>query len=133
MGNERIGLQDSMQDIVLKMAEGNPGAITALMGLITAKGGIDPDQLLGPIGTVLSLDTYGIYGSNIYILWNDQCDRNTHKLIMLLRATQMGIFSDVKLRALAGDQMRSEILHDEEWARIVSELNKNLPNFDTNY
>ncbi len=133
MHKERIELTDNGQDMVIKMCDGNPGAITALMGLITADHSIDPQSMLGILGPILSLDSYGIYGSSIYILWNDQCDRNTHKLIVLLRATQMGIFSDEVLKELAADQTRNNIITDIEWTTMVQELNDKLPSLNTNY
>jgi hypothetical protein len=39
---------------------------------------------------ILYLDTIGIYGSQIYMLWNDCCDRNLEKLELVLRNFQMG-------------------------------------------
>jgi len=63
----KIKLEDTKFDIILQMSKGNPGAMSTLMSII------DDEQLL-PI--LLTLNKENIYGSHIYMLWNDCCDRN---------------------------------------------------------
>ena len=64
---ERIELTDSFLDMVMKMSEGNPGAVTALMELFTKYEAIDPESAFGGISPILSFDTHGIYGTeNLY-------------------------------------------------------------------
>lgn len=70
----KIELTDTVQDMMVKMADGNPGAITALVDLYTKSPTIDPDSAMADIGAILMFDNYGIYGSDIYIIWNDKCD-----------------------------------------------------------
>jgi len=103
----RIELTDSPMDALIKMAEGNPGAAVAMMDILKQHDEIDPQAMLGGLGTIMILDTWGIYGSSIYILYSDKCDRNVRQLLMLLRATQLGFFSHTKLQQMAEDQMRS--------------------------
>lgn len=97
----RITLQDSVNDMLCKMAEGNPGALTAMINLIEAKEGIDPQSALGPFGPIINLDSWEIYGSSIYVIWADACTRNAHKMIVLLRATQLGIMPVDTLKAIS--------------------------------
>lgn len=92
------------------MSEGNPGAVQALVTLLQGS----PTA----IATLLFLDTLEIYGSSIYILWNDQCGRDTDKFIKLLTATQMGTFDVDRLKRLASCQMRSELITEEEFAAL---------------
>ena len=87
----KIGLQDSMMDVMMKMSEGNPGALTCLMDIMKKQdwyGGADS------LTMVLSFDTLGLYGSKLYMLWNDCCDRNLGKLELIMRNWQMGNLSD---------------------------------------
>jgi hypothetical protein len=88
--NTRIELTDSTQDVAVKMSEGNPGALTCIIELIhlTNDG----------IGSILALDAYGIYGTDIYILWSDICDRNVNKMVNVLVATQQGKLSSSVLK-----------------------------------
>ncbi len=133
MSESRIELNDSVVDIVGKMSDGNPGAINAMIMLESLDLKIDPDSAFKNLSGLISLDSYKIYGSSIYILFNDQCGRNAHKLYVLLRATQMGIFSAKRLKDIAADQMRSDIIKKDEWFNIVEKLNHVLPNLNTNY
>ena len=125
----RIELTDSPMDALIKMAEGNPGAAVAMMDILKQHDEIDPQAMLGGLGTIMILDTWGIYGSSIYILYSDKCDRNVRQLLMLLRATQLGFFSHTKLQQMAEDQMRSVNLTDEEWQDLDDKVCERLEDF----
>lgn len=91
----RIKLHMSVQDIVFALSEGNPGAIHACIDIITNAGKVDPLDFMGGLGTLLSLDTQGIYGSRLYVLYNDVCGRDVGKLCALMRANQLGQLANV--------------------------------------
>lgn len=97
MSKGRINLDDSFMDIIMKMCSGHPGAIRALSSVVVAGDRIDPDAVFGAVGSIMFLDTLGIYEEQIYILWNDQCRRSTHDFIMLIRACQLGFISREEL------------------------------------
>ncbi|MBU2177728.1 MAG: hypothetical protein KJ556_21760 [Gammaproteobacteria bacterium] len=59
-----ISLGSSMQDLLVTMAEGNPGAITVLMRLMGTE--------FGPM-RILSLDDMNIRGTQIWIGHKDHC------------------------------------------------------------
>ena len=86
----KLDLNDSIEDIIIKMSEGNPGAISVCMMLYTKGGAIDPDALFGGLGGVLSLDSLGIYGSKIWMLFKDVCKQDLVKTSAMLRAWQLG-------------------------------------------
>jgi len=86
----KLDLNDSVEDIMIKMSEGNPGAISVCMMLYTKGGAIDPDDWLGGLGGVLSLDSLGIYGSKIWMLFKDVCKQDLVKTSAMLRAWQLG-------------------------------------------
>jgi hypothetical protein len=129
MGNEKIKLTDSVTDIVTKMSDGNIGALTIIMQILSETDKIDPDNMLGGLGVVLILDTYGIYGTDIYILNNDICDRNLAKMLAVLRATQMGMFDSITLKNACHRQDRSgkDIIPVEE---LYLKVKERLPDFD---
>ena len=127
----KLELKDSGMDIMLKMGEGNPGAINVLMTLMGDQSlKIDPDNLMGGLGTILFLDTLGIYGSNIYLLWNDCCDRNLPAMLTVLRACQLGILpqqevhSSIEGKFGRGTNLRTKC---DELIKKVQEI---IPNFN---
>lgn len=125
----RIELTDSIMDMVMKMVEGNPGAVSAIMDLMEKSEKIDPQSVWGNIGTILSLDTHEIYGSAIYVLWSDKCNRDARKMCVLLRAVQLGFLPESKLKEMAADQMREVDLTAEGWEDIDSKVCEQLEEF----
>lgn len=86
----RIELHDTIQDMVIKMSEGNPGALRVCMDVIQKGKLIDSDSALGGLGVLLQLDSYGIYGHRIWMLYKDVCEENLVMMVSILRAAQFG-------------------------------------------
>ena len=57
-----INLNDSISDAIVKMSEGNPGAVRVLMDLLQSGDGVM---------LILSLDDMNIRGSSIWIAFKD--------------------------------------------------------------
>lgn len=128
MRKERINLEDSMQDAVIKMSEGNPGALTVLVSILSSDS-IDPDNGLGGLGVILNLDSLGIYGTDIYILHNDICEGDIVKTLAVLRAVQLGFFSGDLLKATSHAQDRSgKALVPVD--KLYAKVKERLPNFN---
>jgi hypothetical protein len=125
----RISLSDGFQDVIIKMTDENPGAISALIELSNEVTDIDPDNDFGPFGPALSFDTYEIYGSSIYVIWNDKCFRESRKTLLLLKAVQLGILQKSRLQAMAADQTGSINLTAEEWSDIDVRVCEKLDKF----
>jgi hypothetical protein len=85
-----INLTMNMMDAMMAMSEGNPGAISALMGILETAPKVDPKMFGEGFGHILMFDTLSVRGSNLYVLWNDFCGRDTKKLLALARAYQLG-------------------------------------------
>jgi hypothetical protein len=130
--SERIDLNDTFLESIMKMSDGNPGALTVLMEIFKYSGAIDPNDYMPGFGPILSLDTYGIYGSSIWVLYNDVCDRDIVKTIAVLRAAQLG-FLDINTLKRACDennyQEKTVIPIDELLQKVKERLPKfgNLP------
>jgi len=88
---DRVTLEDSFMDVVIKLAEGNPGAMNVIMQLYQNAAHIDPQDFMGGLGSVLALDTHGIYGSRIWMLYKDVCGEDLVMTVAQLRAVQLGI------------------------------------------
>lgn len=125
----RIQLRDTLADVVTKMSEGNPGALDAMSRIIKEHNAIDPQAAMGGMGAILLLDTWEIYGTAIYILFNDKCDRDIRRMLVLMRATQLGFFPSNRLKEMAADQMRQVNLTEEEWADLDKEVCEALKEF----
>ncbi len=125
----RITLQDTTMDVVVNMSEGNPGALNCIMQILTEHEAIDPQALMGGLGAVMMFDTWGIYGSHVYVLFNDHCKSDVRRLLMLIRATQLGHFSADKLCQMAADEMREICLTSEEWTDLDEKVCAELKDF----
>ena len=91
--SERIQLNDTLQSAIVKLAEGNPGAIAAMCEVTKSSDAVDPQSALGAFSALFHLDSWGIYGPNIWLLWKDVCGQSAINFLALLRAAQLGIIS----------------------------------------
>lgn len=100
----RITAEMTLMDSIVEMCEGNPGALRVLMGIMKNTETIDPDNALGGLGTVLMLDTFGIYGSRIWMLYKDVCGESIANTIGVLRAVQLGLVSQATMDQAINNQ-----------------------------
>ena len=87
----RIELTDTIVDTVTKMSGGNPGALTVCMEILEHGALIDPDNVLGEVGILMSLDMNGIYEERIWMFYKDVCHGDLPMMIAVNRACQLGI------------------------------------------
>lgn len=128
MSHERITGSDNGLTATMKMSDGNPGAVMALMEMIQSK--VDVDSFAGGFGAVLLLDSYGIYGTDIYVLFSDICNKDVANMIAVLRACQLGMF-DVKILKDAcsrQDYSGRDMIPVEE---LYAKVKERLPNFNS--
>ncbi|MFH6945136.1 hypothetical protein [Flavobacterium sp. FlaQc-50] len=125
----RIQSKDTMPDVLAKMSDGNFGAVDALMKLL-ASDHVDPDNYFGGLGVILTLDTWQIYGTDIYVLYSDICDKDIVKMIAVLRATQMGLFAESLLKDACSRQDYSgrDIVPVNE---LYEKVKQKLPKFNS--
>jgi hypothetical protein len=132
---ERIQLNDTPMDAILKIVEGNPGAASAIAECMKVFEKTDPDSYLGSLTVAFNLDSFGIYGSRIWILYKDLCGQDAVKMITVLRAIQIGIIPFIQVkRAIDAREdytMDSETpLNHEE---LLMKVREALPNFAKEY
>ena len=108
----RIELNDDIIEILLKMGEGNPGASNVIAKTLTSGATIDPHGFAGGLGCILMMDTYKIYGSDIWMLYKDVCNEDIANVLACLRAVQLGIIS--------GDELHYAISHHGEGITLSS-------------
>lgn len=73
---ERIQSSDTVMNAILKMSEGNPGAISVLTQLL--------QKSENGFMNILSLDDMNIRGSQIWVAYNDHCRGDLNKLVLCL-------------------------------------------------
>lgn len=108
MANERIQLNMSVDmailDIIMTMGDDdNPGALTTTCAeLLSNSKMVDPDAFADELrlSTLSALDTLGICGKHIYMLWRDVCERDIGKMIAVLHAYQLGQLAGVDAKTL---------------------------------
>lgn len=98
MNHERITLQDTVITAITKLSEGNPGAVRVCSELFKEGATVDPDAFGGGLSPLLALDTHAIYGSHIWLLYKDVCKQNLTHVVAVLRAVQLGLFAESKLK-----------------------------------
>ena len=127
----KIILQDSIMDVFLKLAVGNPGALTVCMEVYKKGPAIDPDAALGGLASLLDLDDLGIYGSHIWLLFKDICGEDLVKTIAVLRARQLGFISDYAIKAaiFAAENGRGTRGNYLNTANLLARVQKRLPKF----
>jgi hypothetical protein len=110
-----IDINISVLDAIFLLSEENPGAIRVLV------------QMSGA-GPMLNLDSQGIYGSNIWLLFKDICGECIPKTLAVLRGVQLGIVDEATVHAaldLANVRNPIGFNPDEVWAKVCLRL----PNF----
>lgn len=119
MNKERVKLTDNIMDVVLKMSDSNPGAMNTLMQIIEY--GRTESIQGGGLRYILLLDSLGIYGTDIYVLNSDICNRDIPKMLAVLEAVQFGLFSGDVLRDASHRQDysgRDLVPVDELYAKV---------------
>lgn len=95
---QRVTLNDSLNTMLFKLSDGNPGAITVLAGILKSGAEIDPDAF-DPLFAVLAFDTHGIYAERVWLLFKDVCGSRIEVVVAVLRAVQLGILPERELHA----------------------------------
>jgi|SRR5215212_2353687 len=78
----RVGLNDSVQTMVLKMVDGNAGATSVLMQILK-KNPVDG------IFTILYLDDLHVYGSDIWRYYKDVYGQNLDDFIKVVNSRKL--------------------------------------------
>lgn len=121
---QRISLDDSIEQIVTKLSDGNPGSISVIVQLLKGEAAIDPDTAVPGLGTLFYFDSFGIYGSDIWVLFKDVCGGKLVNLVALFRGFQLGLVN----RAQIEDSLKlGESVVDLK--DLIIKIKLQLPNF----
>ena len=120
----RIELTDTTMSIMMKMSDGNPGAVSVIMSILKEVKRIDPQSYDGAISTLMNLDSNEIYGSRVWMLYKDVCKENINRTIAMLRAVQMGIISKHVL-----DEAIDNYGRGVDLGALMAKVKEELPEF----
>jgi len=84
-------------DAIVKLSDGNPGAVVVLAECLKRGEEIDPDSAFGGLGPIFDFDTLGIYGPRIWMLFKDVCGQDLRIMLAVLRAHQLGFLRESEL------------------------------------
>lgn len=125
----RINHGDNTFQAVAKVAEGNPGAIVAIMKIAEVYHDVDPEHWVvqfAPLsiagGVAMMFDDHEIYGPNIHILFKDVCGLKPERVIVLFRAHQLGISSLDNFK----DFQHLSVDFDD----LITKIKAQIPNFN---
>jgi hypothetical protein len=119
--NERepIGLQDTVMVMMLKMAEGNPGAITAMSELM--RRGAD-----GGVFDILSLDDMNIRGTQIWVGYSDYCGKDIEKFAQCIKDRDKEMIAAINREGLKGNHEALAVQHGGSSSRVRPKLPKRI-------
>lgn len=83
--NKRITVGMKVPEMIMNVSEGNPGAMSCLIYLI--------NKNAKNIEALKMFDDMGIYGSKIYMIWNDSCKRDIDKFEKTIQLIKEGIIT----------------------------------------
>lgn len=128
--HERIELHDSWVDIIEKLGEGHPGASKVLCLLLRDRDLFQIGSPLGILQTFMALDSAGIFGEDIWILYKDICSESLDTFIAVLRATDFYFVTPEFLRAaVQWADHRVDLINVIDLEEAIKELKDRLPDF----
>lgn len=126
----RVKLTDTSHAAIVKMAEGSPGAVAAMVDILTSSSLYDPESAGGGLMSLLALDDLGVYGSKIWVLYSDICGKDVRKVAILMRSHQLGFIDGHVIYCLSDDyEVHHRGLSDKEWSDLESRVKKRIPSF----
>jgi hypothetical protein len=93
----------NLKEIVIVMANGNPGALNILLNMLKDDRGLSK---------VFDLDYLGIRGSKLYMLFSDSCQKDEGKFYRTIDMLSEGVFTEEQIMANL-EQIRSISFIDE--------------------
>lgn len=124
----RLKLENTIQETLFEFSGGNPGALTFLMKLIKER---EDDFVID----LMTIDDMGLYESKLYMLWNDSCNRDIHKVIKIFDLYRIGKITqnDIEERIKnVGYGKSFEDLLEDKTSKICSICGKKYEGYGNN-
>lgn len=112
--NRITSLEQTGMEVLLSLADGNPGAVSVMAKVIKHMPEVDPTAW-HPWLPIFMLDQYEIYGPDIWVLFKDVCGKEIVYFLAFLRAKQLGLIPLEELKNAISkghiEQSRLEEIH----------------------
>ena len=96
--SEKINGKESIDEVMAKMSEGNPGAMNVICNLVSN----------GSLMDVLYLDAMGIYGPDIWIAFKNCCHGDIKKLQERLKFNDLDLIKEIQSCKTTAYSQKSE-------------------------
>jgi hypothetical protein len=83
-----------MMEQIMRLSNGNPGAMTCLMGLLTG----DIENSVAGLTILPKVEELGISGTDLYVLWSDLCGKDYQKMAELCKNCLSDVLIDASSR-----------------------------------
>lgn len=103
MSEELFNPEDSLQDNIVSLAQGNPGAVTVLTELVD----YDPSAAVLVMDDLSKMD---MYGPRIWIVYSDYCDEDIEEFVEAILGQKSEMIEMVN-EHLGDDEEPIEKLH----------------------
>lgn len=121
-----------VEEGLISLSGGNPGAVTAMLSGIEAISEIDPDNALGGLFVLGMLDDMGVYESDIWILFKDVGGQRPEHFLAVLRAYQLGLVGAKEVHGALRDPAEGTAL-TARIPNLVTEIQTKVPAFAAGY
>ena len=114
----------SVDDMLLKLSRGNPGAVVALLMMMENSTKIDPQAWSKDMHPLLQLFELNIKGSHINVFLRDTCSCDLVTVFAMFRAVQLGF--------LPLEELKTAIYNATpvpNCAELVSKVRASIPQF----
>lgn len=76
-----------MINYLMKLSQGNPGALTCLVEMVSNKP-------VAGVQIISFITQYEIFGTDLHVFWSDLCNKNYDKMVHLTRVCPPEILTD---------------------------------------
>lgn len=90
MENKKLTSSMSVMHILMAMSDGNPGAMNVILNMMN-----DSRSFMD----IFLLDSLGIRGAKIYLLFSDCCEKNNEKFKRTLMMLRSAVYSEKEINA----------------------------------
>lgn len=94
---ERIELSDTPRDVLVKMAQGNPGALMVMLKFI------ESDPRMGLLD-LLRMDDMGMRGPAVWIGYKDHCGEDFEKFRECVRTRDLAMLAKIRSQGYAASR-----------------------------
>lgn len=83
-----------MMEQIMRLSNGNPGAMNCIMGMLTG----EIENSVAALTIIPKIEELGITGTDLYVLWSDLCGKDYQRMAELCKNCPNDILIDASSR-----------------------------------